>query len=195
MAREGLRTLVVGRKKLTNQLYDSFMRKYEAASMSMTNRDAAMAKVVGEYLEHDLELLGLTGVEDRLQKDMKSSLELLRNAGIRIWMLTGDKVETARCVAISAKLVSRGQYIHSITKVANKDEAMEHLEFLRQKPDACMLIDGESLAMYLAHLKSDFVDIAVKLPAVIACRCTPQQKADVAHPHQGIYKTKSLLYR
>lgn len=180
MAREGLRTLVVGRKKLTNQLYDSFMRKYEAASMSMTNRDAAMAKVVGEYLEHDLELLGLTGVEDRLQKDMKSSLELLRNAGIRIWMLTGDKVETARCVAISAKLVSRGQYIHSITKVANKDEAMEHLEFLRQKPDACMLIDGESLAMYLAHLKSDFVDIAVKLPAVIACRCTPQQKADVA---------------
>ncbi|KAA8915734.1 hypothetical protein TRICI_002116 [Trichomonascus ciferrii] len=180
MAREGLRTLVVGRKKLTSQLYDSFVSKYEAASMSMANRDAAMAKVVGEYLEHDLELLGLTGVEDRLQKDMKSSLELLRNAGIRIWMLTGDKVETARCVAISAKLVSRGQYVHSITKVANRDEAMEHLEFLRQKPDACMLIDGESLALYLAHLKSDFVDIAVKLPAVIACRCTPQQKADVA---------------
>jgi phospholipid-translocating ATPase len=47
---------------------------------------------------------------------VKESLELLRNAGIRIWMLTGDKVETARCVAISSKLVGRGQYIHSVTK-------------------------------------------------------------------------------
>lgn len=180
MAREGLRTLVVGRKKLTNQLYESFVAKYETASQAMSNRDEAMSKVVAEYLEHDLELLGLTGVEDRLQKDMKSSLELLRNAGIRIWMLTGDKVETARCVAISAKLVSRGQYIHSITKVASKDEVMEHLDFLRQRPEACMLIDGESLAMCLAHLRSEFIDVVVKLPAVIACRCTPQQKADVA---------------
>jgi phospholipid-translocating ATPase len=75
-----------------------------------------MAGVVSKYLEHDLELLGLTGVEDKLQDDVKSTLELLRNAGIRIWMLTGDKVETARCIAISTKLVARGQYIHEIAK-------------------------------------------------------------------------------
>ena len=67
-------------------------------------------------LERDLELLGVTGVEDKLQKDVKPSLELLRNAGIKIWMLTGDKVETARCVAVSSKLVARGQYIHTIQK-------------------------------------------------------------------------------
>ncbi|ANB11385.1 putative aminophospholipid-translocating P4-type ATPase NEO1 [Sugiyamaella lignohabitans] len=180
MAREGLRTLVIGRKKLTSQLYDKFVEKYNAASLSMFDRDVAMAKVVGEYLEHDLELLGLTGVEDRLQKDMKPSLELLRNAGIKIWMLTGDKVETARCVAVSAKLVSRGQFIYTVTKLDNPDEAYEHLEFLREKPDACLLIDGESLSLYLQKFKSEFVETAVRLPVVIACRCTPQQKADVA---------------
>ena len=53
-----------------------------------------------------MELLGLTGVEDRLQRDVKTSIELLRNAGIKIWMLTGDKVETAKCVSISARLIS-----------------------------------------------------------------------------------------
>jgi phospholipid-translocating ATPase len=116
MAREGLRTLVVGRKKLTAQRYQEFSAKHAQASLALHNRDNAVADVVKEYLENDLELLGVTGVEDKLQKDVKPSLELLRNAGIKIWMLTGDKVETARCVAVSSKLVARGQYVHIIAK-------------------------------------------------------------------------------
>jgi len=68
-----------------------------------------VSAVVAKFLEHDLDLLGLTGVEDKLQDDVKSTLELLRNAGIKIWMLSGDKVETARCIAISTKLVARNQ--------------------------------------------------------------------------------------
>lgn len=116
MAREGLRTLVVGRKKLSDQTYADFSTKLSQASLALQNRDANVAEVISEYLERDLELLGVTGVEDKLQKDVKPSLELLRNAGIKIWMLTGDKVETARCVAVSSKLVARGQYIHTIQK-------------------------------------------------------------------------------
>lgn len=116
MAREGLRTLVVGRKKLSAQTYTDFSSKLSQASLALQNRDANVAEVISEYLERDLELLGVTGVEDKLQKDVKPSLELLRNAGIKIWMLTGDKVETARCVAVSSKLVARGQYIHTIQK-------------------------------------------------------------------------------
>lgn len=180
MAREGLRTLVVGRRRLPPAVYEEFLIKYKEASMSMTDRDASCAQVVSKYLEHDLELLGLTGVEDRLQKDMKPSLELLRNAGIKIWMLTGDKVETARCVAVSAKLVARGQFIHTVTKCNTRDAALEVISFLDQKRDSCLLIDGESLGMFLTHLKEEFFRVTVRLPAVIACRCTPQQKADVA---------------
>ncbi|KAF2679994.1 hypothetical protein K458DRAFT_312691, partial [Lentithecium fluviatile CBS 122367] len=98
MAREGLRTLVVSRKKLSAQMYQDFSAKHAQASLALHNRDSAVAEVVKEFLEHNLELLGVTGVEDKLQKDVKPSLELLRNAGIKIWMLTGDKVETAHCV-------------------------------------------------------------------------------------------------
>jgi phospholipid-translocating ATPase len=116
MAREGLRTLVMARKRLSGGLYNEFADAYHRASISLEGRNEAMAAVVSKYLEHDLELLGLTGVEDKLQDDVKSTLELLRNAGIRIWMLTGDKVETARCIAISTKLVARGQYIHEMAK-------------------------------------------------------------------------------
>ncbi len=116
MAREGLRTLVVGRKRLARQQFAIFSERYRQASLTLQGRDAAMAGVVHDVLEHDLELLGVTGVEDKLQRDVKPSLELLRNAGIKIWMLTGDKVETARCVAISSRLVARGQYVHTIAK-------------------------------------------------------------------------------
>lgn len=144
-----------------------------------------MSRVIKSHLENNLELLGVTGVEDKLQKGVKSSLELLRNAGIKIWMLTGDKVETARCVAISAKLVSRTQYIHTITNISadlNPSSAVDALSLLRSKPDStALLIDGTSLSYFLTHHQEEFISLAVLLPAVIACRCSPIQKADIAN--------------
>jgi phospholipid-translocating ATPase len=153
---------------------------YTAAALSLSGRDASMAAAVKQHLENDLELLGVTGVEDKLQPHVKPSLELLRNAGIKIWMLTGDKVETARCVAISSKLVSRGQYIHTIAGLKRREAALEALSMLDTQPNAALLIDGQSLALYLQHHRDAFISLAVTLPAVIACRCSPTQKADVA---------------
>ncbi|KAI1377481.1 phospholipid-translocating P-type ATPase [Hypoxylon crocopeplum] len=180
MAREGLRTLVVGRKKLSYEQYRDFSTSYQDAFLAINSRDAGMQRVITEFLEHDLELLGVTGVEDKLQRDVKPSLELLRNAGIKIWMLTGDKVETARCVAVSSKLVARGQYIYTVAKLKHKENAQDHLDFLRSKTDSCLLIDGESLTLYLTHFRVEFISVAVRLPTVVACRCSPTQKADIA---------------
>lgn len=119
MAREGLRTLVVARKRLSDDSYADFDKAYRSAQVYPGTADEhtqAIAKVVSEYLESELELLALTGVEDKLQEDVKSTLELMRNAGIKIWMLTGDKIETATNIAVSSKLVARGQYIHQVAK-------------------------------------------------------------------------------
>ncbi|UQC82562.1 phospholipid-translocating P-type ATPase [Colletotrichum lupini] len=61
-----------------------------------------------------------------------------------------------------------------------KDNAQDHLDFLRGKTDSCLLIDGESLALFLTHFRIEFVSVAVQLPTVVACRCSPTQKAEVA---------------
>ena len=186
MAREGLRTLVVGRRKLSAQQYRDFAKSYKEASLSLQARDASMAASVREHLEHNLELLGITGVEDKLQREVKPSLELLRNAGIKIWMLTGDKVETARCVAVSSKLVSRSQVIQTVTSLptlvrSNAQAATNALSLLNSNPDStALLIDGDSLSHFLHHHRHQFISLAVLLPAVIACRCSPTQKADIA---------------
>lgn len=71
-------------------------------------------------LEEDMELLCITGVEDKLQDEVCSTIESLRQGGVKVWMLTGDKVETAKCIAISAGLQSRNQEIFEI-----KDETDE----------------------------------------------------------------------
>lgn len=180
MAREGLRTLAVGRKRLAQTQYDAFASAYGDASLALHDRDARMTAVVKSHLEHDLELLGVTGVEDRLQKDVKPSLELLRNAGVKIWMLTGDKIETARCVAVSARLVARGQHIQTMAKLKAKSQAKDALDMVRNQIESCLLIDGESLALMLSQFRQEFITVAVLLPAVIACRCSPTQKAEVA---------------
>ncbi|KAH8077072.1 aminophospholipid-transporting P-type ATPase [Cristinia sonorae] len=180
MAREGLRTLVMARRRLSEQAYREFKEAYHLASVQLEGRNEAMAAAISQHLEHDLELLGLTGVEDKLQDEVKSTLELLRNAGIKIWMLTGDKIETATCIAISTKLVARNQYIHQVAKLKTSDEVRDQLEFLQNKLDCCLVIDGESLQLCLNLFKNEFIEIATKLSAVVACRCSPTQKADVA---------------
>mmetsp|Transcript_30205 Transcript_30205/g.26759 ORF Transcript_30205/g.26759 Transcript_30205/m.26759 type:complete len:83 (+) Transcript_30205:198-446(+) len=68
-----------------------------------------------------MELLGVTGVEDKLQKDVQITIESFRNAGINVWMLTGDKVETAICIAISTGLKNKTQHFKFLKEVRDKD--------------------------------------------------------------------------
>lgn len=179
MAREGLRTLVVARKFMSEIDYYEFERRYSAAKLDVNDRSGSMKSVVAALLEKDMELLGLTGVEDKLQENVKSTLELLRNAGIRVWMLTGDKIETAINIAVSSKLVGRNQAIQEMSKVTSPLEALDRLDMLRTRDDCCLVIDGGSLQVCLEHCLDDFVACATQLPAVVCCRCSPTQKADI----------------
>ncbi|KAG9302506.1 hypothetical protein G9A89_007210 [Geosiphon pyriformis] len=179
MAREGLRTLVVARKRLSDEAYNEFNQRFHEAKVSISDRKAQEELILSSMLEHDLELLGVTGVEDKLQDDVKSTLELLKNAGLRIWMLTGDKIETATCIAVSSKLVARNQFIHTIAKVQNPEAALEKMDALQSNPGSCLVIDGESIQIYMDHFRNEFIDLAVRLPVVVACRCSPTQKADI----------------
>lgn len=180
MAREGLRTLIIARKRLSEGQLTDFMTQYSAATLVLSDRVSAKQAVIRTCLEVDLELLGVTGVEDRLQEDVRLTLETLRNAGIRVWMLTGDKVETATCIGISSKLISRGQSVCQISGLRSILEAQGAISMMCSKSDAVFVIDGISLSLLLDCNPSEFISAAARLPAVICCRCTPTQKAEIA---------------
>ncbi|KAJ8000292.1 hypothetical protein DPEC_G00203320 [Dallia pectoralis] len=178
MAREGLRTLVVAKKSLSEEQYTDFENRYNQAKLSIHDRTMKVSTVV-ESLERELELLCLTGVEDQLQADVRPTLELLRNAGIKIWMLTGDKLETATCIAKSSHLVSRSQDIHVFRPVSNRGEAHLELNAFRKKHDCALVISGDSLEVCLQYYEHEFVELACQCPAVVCCRCSPTQKAQI----------------
>lgn len=119
MAKEGLRTLAVAKKVLANEEYLAFEADYAAARLCVSDRGARVGAVI-ESLECNMELLCLTGVEDSLQDRVPQTLELLRKAGVKIWMLTGDKLETAQCIAKSSHLVESNQEIHVIKSVSSR---------------------------------------------------------------------------
>ncbi|XP_068023805.1 probable phospholipid-transporting ATPase IIB isoform X2 [Melanerpes formicivorus] len=178
MAREGLRTLVVAKKSLTEEQYQDFESRYNQAKLSLHDRSLKVAAVV-ESLEREMELLCLTGVEDQLQADVRPTLEMLRNAGIKIWMLTGDKLETATCIAKSSHLVSRTQDIHIFRPVTTRGEAHLELNAFRRKHDCALVISGDSLEVCLRYYEHELVELACQCPAVVCCRCSPTQKAHI----------------
>ncbi|XP_022415689.1 probable phospholipid-transporting ATPase IIB isoform X5 [Delphinapterus leucas] len=178
MAREGLRTLVVAKRALTDEQYQDFENRYNQAKLSIHDRTLKVAAVV-ESLEREMELLCLTGVEDQLQTDVRPTLEMLRNAGLKIWMLTGDKLETATCIAKSSHLVSRTQDTHVFRPVTSRGEAHLELNAFRRKHDCALVISGDSLEVCLKYYEHEFVELACQCPAVVCCRCGPTQKAHI----------------
>ena len=84
---------------ISEEKYNDFKIKYDAAKLNLTNREKEIRKVA-DRLEVNLEFLGVTGVEDKLQDQVGLTIESLKNAGINVWMLTGDKVETAKCISV-----------------------------------------------------------------------------------------------
>lgn len=155
MAREGLRTLVVAKKVLTEEQYNDFETRYNAARLSISDRVAKVAAVT-ESLEREMELLCLTGVEDRLQENVRPTLELLRNAGVRVWMLTGDKLETACCIAKSSQLIGRKQGLYVLRSVKTRTEAHQELNHFRRKQGHALVISGESLEVCLQYYRLEF---------------------------------------
>uniref|UniRef100_A0AAR2KKP4 Phospholipid-transporting ATPase n=1 Tax=Pygocentrus nattereri TaxID=42514 RepID=A0AAR2KKP4_PYGNA len=178
MAREGLRVLVVAKKSLTEEQYQDFEARYVQAKLSVHDRSLKVATVI-ESLEMEMELLCLTGVEDQLQADVRPTLEILRNAGIKVWMLTGDKLETATCTAKNAHLVTRNQDIHVFRPVTTRSEAHLELNAFRRKHDCALVISGDSLEVCLKFYEYEFMELACQCPAVVCCRCAPTQKAQI----------------
>lgn len=90
----GLRTLLIAYKFVDEDFYQSWVEKYKEASSSNVNRDLMMAKCA-ELIETDFLLAGCSAIEDKLQENVGPTIRDIRKAGIKVWVLTGDKVETA----------------------------------------------------------------------------------------------------
>jgi phospholipid-translocating ATPase len=104
MSLDGLRTLCLAGKELKQAEFETWLTTYQEASLATQGREEKM-DLCAEAIENDLELHGITGIEDRLQDGVSDTVEKMFSAGIKVWMLTGDKVETAINISIATGLL------------------------------------------------------------------------------------------
>ncbi len=122
-----------------------------------------------------------------MQDDINDTLESLRSAGIKIWVLTGDKVETALNIALSCGHIPPDANKYFITDCTEASNIHEHLNIVNKEIKTswgrqfALLIDGTSLAVALEHLPEQFRDTTIKCHAVLCCRLSPLQKCEVVH--------------
>lgn len=181
-ASEGLRTLLYGYRFLGEEEYACWRKVFLDAATSLVNRQELVERA-GDMIERDLELAGATAVEDQLQKGVPEAIEKLRRANIKLWMLTGDKRETAINIGHSCRLIKDYSAITILdheTGDVNQRMASATLDISRgQVAHSVVVIDGHTLGFLEADdtAKRLFVELAILVDSVICCRASPSQKA------------------
>ena len=183
-ATEGLRTLLYGYRYLDENEYLGWKRLYLKATTSLVSRQEMIEKA-GELIERDLELAGATAIEDKLQAGVPSTIDKLRRANIKLWMLTGDKRETAITVGYSCRLIKD----YSTLTILDHESGEVHQRIAstilsinrNQVGHSVVVIDGQTLSIVEADhtLFKLFVNLAILADSVICCRASPSQKASL----------------
>ncbi|KAG2462772.1 AT8B2 ATPase, partial [Polypterus senegalus] len=131
-AGDGLRTLVLAYKDLSESEYEDWSERHQWASRALDNREERLASVY-EEIEQDMMLLGATAIEDKLQEGVPETIAILTLANIKIWVLTGDKQETAVNIGYSCKMLTDDMTEVFIVTGHTVQEVREELRKAREK--------------------------------------------------------------
>jgi phospholipid-transporting ATPase len=207
MAGAGLRTLVMAHKRMDA---GEFAEVEEAHQQALDELDPekhlALMQRVSELVECELTLSGVSGIEDKLQDKVPECIAALRSAGISVWVLTGDKQETAISIGYTSQALSKdcdllifnervpvdlaqSMQAHCTRfglNVSTLDQESE-MQGALQTP-VSIVIDGPTLSIVLAEpgtkayhplIGSMFLSLAKMSGSVVCCRCTPLQKSSI----------------
>ncbi|PVI06378.1 phospholipid-translocating P-type ATPase [Periconia macrospinosa] len=187
-AADGLRTLCLAMREIPEHEWQEWYKIFNQAQTTVSGNRAEELDKAAELIEHDLTLLGATAIEDKLQEGVPDTISTLQTAGIKVWVLTGDRQETAINIGMSCKLISEDMsllIINEESKDATRDNIQKKLNAINsqslggaEQDVLALVIDGKSLTYALERdLEKEFLDLAVKCKAVICCRVSPLQKA------------------
>lgn len=193
----GLRTLLVCMKELTQSEFEDWNRRFIEAGKVLVNRSQGVDKVCLE-LERNLRLVGATAIEDKLQDEVPQTLKFFLDAGVIVWMLTGDKRETAVTIAATSSLcdplqdhvdhIDIGDYDMSspeaIEIVAAGLAVIESHIKAKDGKKTTFVVDGPALNVAMRHHSAKFLDLSQAVNSAVCCRLTPLQKANVVRMFQ-----------
>ncbi|KAI1421894.1 phospholipid-translocating P-type ATPase [Xylaria sp. FL1777] len=181
-ATEGLRILLYGYRYISDEEFEEWNTAFKAATTSLIDRQEQIEKVA-EAIESNFELAGASAIEDKLQVGVPETIDKLRRANIKVWMLTGDKRETAINIARSANLAKSYSEIYVLDATTADPHQTMRSVFVEIEQDlishSVLVIDGHTLSVVEKDkvLTAMFFELAVRIDSVICCRASPNQKA------------------
>lgn len=194
-ATDGLRTLCFAVVDIPDDVYEQWKETYHKASTAIQNRERKVEDAAS-LIETNLILLGATAIEDKLQDGVPETIAALLEAKIKLWVLTGDKQETAINIGYSCRLLQQGMDLiimneesldntrtsitaHTSNMLAATSSTSSASNSEGMRKDAALIIDGKTLKYALScELRREFYELCVNCKAVICCRVSPLQKAD-----------------
>ena len=177
-ASEGLRTLCLAMREIPEAEFQEWWKVFEKASTTVSGNRAEEVDKAAELIEHDFYLLGATAIEDKLQDGVPDTIHTLQTAGIKVWVLTGDRQETAINIGMSCKLISEDMtllIVNEETSEATRDNLSKKLNVIHSQASGgvdletlALIIDGKSLTFALEkEMEKLFLELAVVCKAVI----------------------------
>ncbi|EEB06682.1 phospholipid-transporting ATPase [Schizosaccharomyces japonicus yFS275] len=208
-ASEGFRTLCIAKKSLELEDYLKWRAKYHEACALLEERETAIENVANE-IEINLRLMGGTAIEDKLQESVPETIALLAQAGIKLWVLTGDKVETAINIGYACNLLDSGMDMIVLDSNTVQDSGQAQsvlLGLLQQKlslegteqefqqlkqqrtilrEKLALIVEGSVLDFFLSkQLLHTFLILCCNCCTAICCRVSPSQKAAIVAAVKG----------
>ena len=183
-ASEGLRTLLYGYRFLSEEEYATWKKGYLEATTSLVDR-TRLVEEAGDMIEQDLDLCAATAIEDKLQQGVPEAIDKLRRAKIKMWMLTGDKRETAINIGYSCRLIKDYSNVYVLDHETGEVEQTIGAAILAINrgtvAHSVIVIDGQTLSKIteIEALLMLFHELAVLADSVICCRASPSQKAEL----------------
>lgn len=217
-ATEGLRTLCIAMRILGDREFFEWFREYSSIKCSddLKTKNEKM-KAICNRLEQNLRMLGFTGIEDKLQDGVPETIHMLHQGHMKCWMLTGDKMETAKNIGITCKLITpemiprlkqfdpkKQKNVSQETMKAslyNEIEKLSNQIREENRSDQGMLLSGSALELifptpvrnadgtevdknpedlkFEEKLQKQVYDLCTMCNAVVCCRISPRQKAEI----------------
>ncbi|KAK8058873.1 phospholipid-translocating P-type ATPase [Apiospora phragmitis] len=180
-AAEGLRTLCLAMREIPQTEFQEWYAVFDKAQTTVGGNRAEELEKAAELIEREFYLLGATAIEDRLQDGVPETIHTLQQANIKVWVLTGDRQETAINIGMSSKLLSEDMTLLIVNEESasmTRDNIQKKLEAIRNNAEGAiemdtlaLVIDGKSLTYALEKdMEKTFFDLAVMCKAVICCQ-------------------------
>ena len=175
----GLRTMCVARRELSPRQSKTLLDELKRVEQEISNNGRGLDEIYRK-IESDLELIGVTAIEDRLQPGVPETIEALRKAGLALWVLTGDKLETAIEIGRLCKLVKPEDNVVVMNGSAQETRSQLTGMLLADAGKSRVLaINGDNLTYLMQNHERHFLEASSKCDAVICCRTTPIEKGAI----------------